>query len=1271
MTLTRLHLKYFCLFAILASLFPSLTHAGTWLPFGPKTYTRGTGAPVTVTDTFTLLNPATQYTLKAFNGGLQNTSTELVSSSVVMLNGVQVLGPSNFNQNVTEVDVPIFPQLSNTLSVQVRGQPGGVLAIEIVGVDNDPPSISGAISSTPPNAAGWNNSPVTVTFTCSDKTSGVASCPSPVTVSTQGANQVVSGTATDLAGNTASTSVTINLDMTPPTITASINPLPDAGGYNSGPVSVTFTCTDDLSGVASCPAPVSVTTEGTTSVTGTVVDVAGNVANATTFVNISFSYFKIRSWQTNPPGDRSQTGKCLDYGISPTGDAGVFLNDCSAANPVRVWELPEQTYPDGQTCQYEDGHGNCFHHEVLLYAGNVVIGICRPQTITSGCTSAQTSSGGSGGIQASTSGSTTTSTTPPPTEYQLELQPPFTSKICATGPFCYPTNQIFRLDGDSIMLEGTPASNGLPALRTPCLDTVMFICQPPPPQLVIQVQNARGANGSPLVAAVRNLADNEFWDFVPQPGSRPYPTTGFNSALGGMPITTSWQLWNAICASPQATAAGPTVFSDPTQPNYGQPVPCGASNVAWGSVIVVSDGAQQCAAPNAGPCIDLSGYPPIFLPAGVTIRGNRRGTNFGPQLYAAYGASGSGLAGDCDSTCIFDVHGDYVRVTGLRVRGQSRSTDGIPFKTDGIWVSFPGRYSSPPTPLFNLGTVTEYIATVDHNDMSDWMDGAVATASPFSNLPSSNYPTRCTYLGFTSNRGSDYACDRYANLEGVPYPYFSLSPVAYADDPATLSNVHVARNFLHHNERDNGGYGVTLEGRALIEGNTFSWNRHDITAAGEPHNEYRASHNLVLSGAYAGYGFLGANGRLQDFDMHGTDDPTVYVGGAGGYYVEIDGNTFLGTSGLDYRLRGYPIVNSYYHGNASLRTQGAGGLSTDAVQFTPCNLCITSDFPINVSSDNEFANSSPSYTDPTARLGVGDFDGDGDDDLFMATGNTWFYSPGGQREWRYLNSAPDTIGQLLFGDFDGDGRTDVVGMRNGQLFVSWGGISAFDLLNSTVPANCTMANMTVGDFNGVGRKTDIFCAAWQQSLNTYIWWISYGGNTTFTQVNSSAIPPNAFRFGHFAVCGTGAETDVFSVQSTGWYVSCGATTLWQPLGVALTQTVDGLVVADFNGDGIADVGMPCSSGLAPGWQIWYGGGGAQGWSTCNTFASPLNAVNCLLSISPCITLANGAVGRFNGGPGADILLWNYYNSQGAATLWDFPGGTGTPYQLSAQDVDMH
>jgi hypothetical protein len=263
-----------------------LARGGTFTAFGPQNYTRDTSAPVTVTSTFSVLNPNTQYTLKAFNGGLQDDVTELVSSGFVTVNGVQVIGPSNFNQNVGEVDVPVTLQTSNTISVQVRGKPGGVLTIVIIGVDNDPPTIRATVSPTP-NAAGWNNTNVTVTFTCSDQTSGVGSCPAPQTLTNDGANQVVSGTATDNAGNTASTSVTVNLDQTPPSITATAFPGANAAGWNNTPVTITFVCSDSTSGVAVCPQTQTVSSDGQNQVvSGTARDVAGNTASASVTVSL-------------------------------------------------------------------------------------------------------------------------------------------------------------------------------------------------------------------------------------------------------------------------------------------------------------------------------------------------------------------------------------------------------------------------------------------------------------------------------------------------------------------------------------------------------------------------------------------------------------------------------------------------------------------------------------------------------------------------------------------------------------------------------------------------------------------------------------------------------------------------------------------------------------------------------------------------------------------------------------------------------------------------
>ncbi len=147
-------------------------------------------------------------------------------------------------------------------------------------IDLTNPLISAAVSPTA-NAAGWNRQPVTVSFTCTDALSGVDSC-TPATVrSSEGAAQSVTGTAADRAGNTASVSVSdINIDLTAPTIQASRTPAPNAAGWNTAAVTVSFTCTDALSGVDSCtPATVRSSEGAAQSVTGTATDRAGNTAS--------------------------------------------------------------------------------------------------------------------------------------------------------------------------------------------------------------------------------------------------------------------------------------------------------------------------------------------------------------------------------------------------------------------------------------------------------------------------------------------------------------------------------------------------------------------------------------------------------------------------------------------------------------------------------------------------------------------------------------------------------------------------------------------------------------------------------------------------------------------------------------------------------------------------------------------------------------------------------------------------------------------------------
>jgi len=93
-------------------------------------------------------------------------------------------------------------------------------------LDRDPPIIAATVSPLP-NANGWNNTNVAVSFECSDARSGIASCPVPATISAEGVNQIVSGSAVDGAGNASSITVSVDIDFTPPmaAITAPSQPI--------------------------------------------------------------------------------------------------------------------------------------------------------------------------------------------------------------------------------------------------------------------------------------------------------------------------------------------------------------------------------------------------------------------------------------------------------------------------------------------------------------------------------------------------------------------------------------------------------------------------------------------------------------------------------------------------------------------------------------------------------------------------------------------------------------------------------------------------------------------------------------------------------------------------------------------------------------------------------------------------------------------------------------------------------------------------------------
>ncbi|OLD64763.1 MAG: hypothetical protein AUI47_04500 [Acidobacteria bacterium 13_1_40CM_2_68_5] len=282
--------------------------AGTFVVFGPKDYRTASGKPKTSTDTFSVLNPLETYTLLVYNGGLLQTFDRATLASVT-LNGAQVVGGSECSSKVAVVPKTVTLAASNRLEVLVQGWKSSGVTIKIIGVDKDPPIIKPTLEPAP-NEAGWNNTNVSVRFDCSDSTSGVATCTRPITVSHEGAGQVLSGTASDRTGTTSGASVKVSIDRTPPQIAASVDPPPNAAGWNRTDVTVRFSANDALSGIATVSDPVTVTTEGAGQETdGRAVDRAGNIAFAGARISIDRTAPTIRATVTPGPNANGWTSR--------------------------------------------------------------------------------------------------------------------------------------------------------------------------------------------------------------------------------------------------------------------------------------------------------------------------------------------------------------------------------------------------------------------------------------------------------------------------------------------------------------------------------------------------------------------------------------------------------------------------------------------------------------------------------------------------------------------------------------------------------------------------------------------------------------------------------------------------------------------------------------------------------------------------------------------------------------------------------------------------
>ena len=147
--------------------------------------------------------------------------------------------------------------------------------------DATPPTVNAALER-PADHNGWFNKAVKLNLTgLQDATSGPNSCSAPSYSGPDSATAAITGSCSDLAGNTTTPSITAKYDDTPPTVTGALARAPGASGWYTQPVQLELTSSDATSGIdaGSCNEPTySGPDAGSAQVTGGCSDNAGNSA---------------------------------------------------------------------------------------------------------------------------------------------------------------------------------------------------------------------------------------------------------------------------------------------------------------------------------------------------------------------------------------------------------------------------------------------------------------------------------------------------------------------------------------------------------------------------------------------------------------------------------------------------------------------------------------------------------------------------------------------------------------------------------------------------------------------------------------------------------------------------------------------------------------------------------------------------------------------------------------------------------------------------------
>ncbi len=218
---------------LLLGLFVSTAFAVEVTVLGPNQYLRTSGAPDVYTDTFSAIPGEGRLIVNNGAADGEHRITDAISSAVILVNGVQIFGPSDFNQQVYLLEIPVNLADSNSISVELASGPGSYLTIE-VREEVAPPTVT--LSADPGTIMVGESSTLTWNSTNADSCViepgiGSVDVSGSITVSpTETTTYTI--TATGLGG-TATASVTVAVTYPPPTVNISANPVTIQVGESS------------------------------------------------------------------------------------------------------------------------------------------------------------------------------------------------------------------------------------------------------------------------------------------------------------------------------------------------------------------------------------------------------------------------------------------------------------------------------------------------------------------------------------------------------------------------------------------------------------------------------------------------------------------------------------------------------------------------------------------------------------------------------------------------------------------------------------------------------------------------------------------------------------------------------------------------------------------------------------------------------------------------------------------------------------------------------